>query len=60
MQRKINSLALISLFLLSFLASCTYSVTLVHTEGEASDVVDENQAPAPTATVTVPASLVGP
>lgn len=34
---------LISLMLL--LSSCTYSVNLVHTEGSAEDVVDEQQTP---------------
>jgi hypothetical protein len=27
------------------LGSCTYSITMVHTEGTASDVVDEQQTP---------------
>lgn len=27
------------------LASCTYSINMVHTEGTASDVVDETQTP---------------
>jgi hypothetical protein len=43
-------------FLLSLLAlssSCTYSITMVHTNGEASDVVDEQQAPSTTVTPTV-------
>ncbi len=26
-----------------FLTACTYSINQVHTEGEATDVVDENQ-----------------
>ena len=42
-----------------FLASCTYTITQVHTEGTASDVVDE--AATPTAnispTVTIPTNL---
>jgi hypothetical protein len=29
------------------LSACTYSITMVHTEGEASDVVDENQSAHP-------------
>lgn len=28
-----------------YLSSCTYSITMVHTEGNASDVVDEQQTP---------------
>lgn len=32
-----------------FIASaCTYSITMVHTEGTASDVVDEQQTPSTT------------
>lgn len=34
-----NKLILLSLLIL--LDSCTYTITLVHTEGQASDVVDE-------------------
>jgi hypothetical protein len=34
---------LIHLSALALLTSCTFSVNLVHTEGSASDVVDENQ-----------------
>lgn len=37
------------------LTACTYSVNLVHTEGTASDIVDENQTP--TATTTVDAHV---
>lgn len=29
--------------LLFILTGCTYSINMVHTQGEASDVVDENQ-----------------
>lgn len=29
--------------MLQALTSCTYSITMVHTEGTASDVVDEDQ-----------------
>lgn len=40
------------------LSCCTYSITMVHTEGQASDVVDEQQAPSTsvTPTVSVPAT----
>ena len=30
---------------LLLLSSCTYSITMVHTEGEATDVVDETTTP---------------
>lgn len=56
---------LTSFFLTSiFMTACTptLSVTMVHTEGTAADVVDEAQTPSttvtPTANVTVPASIV--
>jgi hypothetical protein len=50
--------ALISL--LAILSSCTYSVTIVHTQGTASDVVDEQQTPSTTVspTLSVPASVL--
>ena len=46
--------ALISI--LALLSSCTYSITMVHTEGTASDVVDEQQTPSTTVSpnLTVP------
>lgn len=31
------------IFTACILTSCTYSITMVHTEGTASDVVDNNQ-----------------
>lgn len=33
--------------LLLILAGCTYSITMVHTQGEAQDVVDETATNAP-------------
>ena len=35
------------------LAACTYSITQVHTQGQASDVVDETTTPSTTVTPTV-------
>jgi hypothetical protein len=32
---------LISLLLMFVLSGCTYSINMVHSEGEASDVIDE-------------------
>jgi hypothetical protein len=43
---KIFSLVILSIFiglLLCVIISCTYSITMVHTEGTATDVVDETQ-----------------
>jgi len=47
---------LVQIALLCLLTSCTYSVTLVHTEGTASDVVDETQRtdPSTTADLNIP------
>lgn len=44
---------LLMLCLSLFLTSCTFSVTLVHTEGQATDVVDETASNAPTVTPTL-------
>lgn len=40
------------------LTGCMNYITQVHTDGEASDVVDETQTPTTTATATVPVSVV--
>lgn len=47
---------IISLMLL--LTSCTYSITMVHTDGTATDVVDETASATPTTSVTIPAKLL--
>ena len=45
-----------------FLAGCTYSITQVHTQGTATDVVDETASNAPTTsvkpTVSIPAAVL--
>jgi hypothetical protein len=43
----ISALVCFIVFLISmtFLSSCTYSINMVHTQGEASDVIDEEQTP---------------
>ncbi len=38
---------------LALLSSCTYSITMVHTEGSATDVVDEQQTPSTTLSPTL-------
>lgn len=38
------SIAILSLWIL---VGCTYSITMVHTNGQASDVVDETQSNKP-------------
>jgi hypothetical protein len=40
------------------LTACTYSITMVHTEGSASDVVDEVDSVTPSTSVTVPISTI--
>jgi len=39
---------------------CTYSINMVHTEGQASDVVDETQTPSTTVSpnVNIPAAAL--
>ncbi len=39
------------------MTGCTYTITMVHTEGEASDVVDETSTATPSTDVSVPVSL---
>ncbi len=43
-----------------FLNSCTYSITMVHTEGEAMDVVDETATNTPNVSpsLSIPASII--
>lgn len=40
------------LFFLTILSGCTYSINMVHSEGTASDVIDEVQKPS--ADISVP------
>jgi ABC-type lipoprotein release transport system permease subunit len=55
---------LFSLFMLGMvcLTGCTYSITMVHTEGTATDVVDETATNTPstsiTPTVSIPATAL--
>jgi hypothetical protein len=44
--------------LLSFLSACTYSVSVVGTQGKASDVVDEVQKNEVSPNLTVPEKLL--
>lgn len=37
-----------------FLTGCSYSITMVHTEGSAQDVVDETATNTPTTDVSIP------
>ena len=46
--------------LMSAITACTYSINMVHTQGEASDVVDETQTPSTTANpnISIPMSAI--
>jgi hypothetical protein len=43
----------ISLLTCLSLCACTYNISMVHTEGTASDVIDETNANTPTVTATI-------
>lgn len=45
---------LINLLCIFIMTGCTYSITMVHTEGVASDVVDETDTITPSTNVNVP------
>lgn len=51
---------LISILVIALLSSCTYSITMVHTEGTATDVVDTDQRADPDVSpeITIPASVI--
>lgn len=49
------------LFLLSTIAllnSCTFNVSMAHTEGTASEVIDETNSNAPSTSVSLPVKAV--
>lgn len=52
-------IAFLSIITITFLPSCTVSMTMVHTEGMASDVVDETDTVSPDVSpnLTIPASV---
>lgn len=47
---------LVCCLMLLMLSSCTYSITMVHTQGEATDVVDETATNTPSTSVSIPVS----
>lgn len=51
---------ILALLMCGILTSCTYSITMVHTEGTATDVVDETQTPSTTVSpdITIPAKVI--
>ena len=54
-MKKLLNLCLASFFL--SLTGCTYSITMVHTQGEATDVVDETASNTPSTTVSPTVSI---
>lgn len=51
------AIAVVTMSILTFistLSSCTYSITQVHTQGQASDVVDETSTNSPSTSVKIP------
>ncbi len=54
------SRTLFCFFLCMNLTSCTYSITMVHTQGQATDVVDEVDTPKAdlSPTFTIPSSVL--
>ena len=44
--------------MLAFLTSCTYSITMVHTAGTATDVVDETATNTPSTTISIPTTPI--
>lgn len=53
MQKSLLVSFMLSLLTLS---SCTYSITMVHTEGTATDVVDEVATNSPSTSLKIPVS----
>lgn len=50
---------MIKLIILSlFLISCTYSINMVHTQGEATDVIDETSANTPNISPEISTPLI--
>lgn len=47
---------LFCVFIHLILCACTFSVTMVHTEGQATDVVDETATNTPSTSVSIPVS----
>lgn len=54
-MKKVSKLHL--LFICILLSGCTYSITMVHTQGQAEDVVDETATNTPSTSVTPTVSI---
>lgn len=49
---------MMTIMVTSILSSCTYTITQIHTEGQASDVVDDTDNITPTTSLSVPISAI--
>jgi hypothetical protein len=47
-------LGILCAFILLFMQSCTYNVSMVHSEGTSSDAIDTDQKTDPEITTTIP------
>lgn len=58
MSRFLDGMFLFIIF--ASLTACTYNISMVHTEGEATDVIDDtdNVSPDISPTLSVPASVI--
>lgn len=54
---KLSEILLI-LALSATLTCCTYTISMVHTEGQASDVIDETNANTPNISPTITATAI--
>ena len=46
------------IMVIGVISACTYTITQVHTEGAASDVVDDTDTITPSTNITVPISAI--
>lgn len=49
---------LMAMLMACTMTGCTYAITMVHTEGTATDVVDETATNTPSTSVSVPLSAI--
>lgn len=48
----------ISCFMIAFICSCTYNVSMAHTEGTAEDVIDDTASNSPTLSPNIPSGFM--
>ncbi len=49
---------LISFAICLMMTGCTYNISMAHTEGKASDVIDDTASNTPSTSVSVPVSII--